>query len=136
MSERKIDNINDIDFAQLNCENLRVKYWTGQNQTEIRRQEKVSHYRHGAMTNLGNIELSVWFRLVQLLIIQNNEQELYDKLYDFYINHEMKHFNWCEKDIKAEKKRAVMDIYTRRLFDNPEWACYNDFKQYQKNSNS
>lgn len=132
----KIDNINDIDFAKLNHENLRVKYWTGQNKTEIRHQEKIDRYRHGAMTNLGDIELSVWIRLVKLLIIQSNEQELYKQLYDFYINHEMAHFNWNEKDIKKEKERAVMDIYTRRLFNNPEWACYNNFKQYQKNYNS
>ena len=115
----KIDSITQINAAQITRENLRYMYGTGQEIASKNSQgNKVSHYRTGVQTAMGDMEVSLWMELVQKLIEQENDQEIFEQLLEW------------EKDnnIGARTKhdilREAMQSYTYRIYDNKAWWDY------------
>ena len=71
----------EISSDGLKFEDLRKRYGTGRSYTiSGSGKNRVTGYRTGVMTNIGDIEVSQWERLVHELISRNQEEELYAHL--------------------------------------------------------
>lgn len=118
----KIDSINEIDTSLLTFENLRSHYGTGESVTTGTGRDKIRSYRTGMETNIGDIELSLWIRLVKDLIEQSGEQELYEKLKEY-----VSKFGFVKT--KDGLEEYALELFASRIFDNPEWVDYVPFNQ-------
>ena len=116
----KIDSITQIEPKQITRDNLRLHYGTGQEiVTKNSQGNKTSQYRSGVQTNLGDIEQSVWMELVQILIEQENDQEIFEQLLEWE-----KDNNHIEARTKNDFLREAMQSYTYRIYDNKAWWDY------------
>ena len=116
----KIDSITQIEPKQITRDNLRLHYGTGQEiVTKNSQGNKTSQYRSGVQTNLGDIEQSVWMELVQKLIEQENDQEIFEQLLEWE-----KDNNHKEARTKNDFLREAMQSYTYRIYDNKAWWDY------------
>lgn len=78
------------------------------------------------MTEIGDIEVSVWMQIVEYLIRKANEIELYNNLLE-WVTDTMK---WSENEI--ERKKYSLELHAARIFDNREWVDYIAFnKKYR-----
>ena len=72
-----MDNIGNTEHA-LTFAALRVHYYTGRScLISGEGRNKVFGYRHGVMTDIGDLPEAEWTRLAKQLIRQSGEQELY-----------------------------------------------------------
>lgn len=121
----KIDNITQIDFTQLTRENLRYMHGTGQEISFKNSQgNKVSNYRVGVQTALGDIEISLWMELVRKLIEQENDQEIFEQLLEWEMDN-----NHIGSKSKNDILREAMQSYTYRIYDNKAWVDYVRFNR-------
>ena len=101
----------EISSDGLKFEDLRKRYGTGRSYTiSGSGKNRVTGYRTGVMTNIGDIEVSQWERLVHELISRNQEEELYAHL-----------CQWI--------KETALWLHADRIFDNPKWRDYIPFNQ-------
>lgn len=121
-SSKKIDSIEHIDVSSLTYEDLSPHYGTGQAISKGTGRDKSYTYRHGQETNIGDIELSIWISLVKGLIERNGEQGLYEKLKEF-----MREYGFSRNE--EELEIDSLDMFARRIFDDPEWVNYLKFNQ-------
>ena len=119
----KIDSITQIAPTQITRENLRYMYGTGQAISFKNSQgNKVSNYRVGVQTALGDIEVSLWMELVRKLIEQENDQEIFEQLLEWE-----KDNNHIGSKTKNDLLREAMQSYTYRIYDNKAWVDYVHF---------
>lgn len=108
---------NNISFAD-----LRVHHWTGR--SILRSQcgrTKTYDYRNGAVTDLGDLELSEWAALAQGVIEKNEEQKLFGQLKSWLSRN---HFR-----TQSELLYEALSLHMARIFDNPKWVNYVSFNQ-------
>ena len=99
----KIDTITQIDSTQITVENLRYMYGTGQEIASKNSQGyKVSQYRNGVETALGDIEVSLGMELVQKLIEKENDQEIFEQLLEWETDN-----NHIESNTKNDMARRT-----------------------------
>ena len=116
----KIDTITQIDSTQITVENLRYMYGTGQELVSKNSQgNKVSRYRIGVETALGDIEVSLWMELVQKLIEKENDQEIFEQLLEWETDN-----NHIESNTKNDILRGALQSYTYRIYDKKGWWDY------------
>ena len=116
----KIDNITQIDPTRITRENLRFMYGTGQGISFKNSQgNKVSNYRVGVQTALGDMEVSLWMELVQKLVEQESDQEIFAQLLEWE-----KDNNHIGSKTKNDLLREAMKSYTYRIYDNKAWWDY------------
>lgn len=110
----------------LTFEKVSLKYGTGRSNTFNTPNGKKTSYRHGVMTEIGDIEVSVWMQIVEYLIRKANEIELYNNLLE-WVTDTMK---WSESE--AERRKYALELHAARIFDNPKWVDYIAFnKKYR-----
>ena len=124
MEYTRIDNINQVNLSDLTYARLNARYGTGIGWTEKKNGEKRNIYRHGIATELGDIEVSPWQRLVQLLIERENETGLFLQLKQWLGERCV----WCQTD-KKELHNYALKLFVARMFDNPEWVDYIQFNR-------
>lgn len=110
--------IEDLKFSD-----LRVHYGTGRSfLISGTGRDKKYGYRHGMMTDLGDLEISEWKALITALIEYHGEQELQEQL-----------LQWCRDggwpSRKDELEAHALELHAARLFDNPAWADYIPFNR-------
>ena len=116
----KIDSITQIEPKQITRDNLRLHYGTGQEiVTKNSQGNKTSQHRSGVQTNLGDIEQSIWMELVQKLIEQEHDQEIFEQLLEWE-----KDNNHIGARTKHDILREAMQSYTYRIYDNKAWWDY------------
>lgn len=118
-----INNFSEIESIKdsLTFEKVRDLYGTGRSNTFTTVQGKVTLYRHGVMTEIGDIEESVWMQIVESLIEKSQEVELYNNLLE-WVREKIK---WHESE--TERKKYALRLHASRIFDNPEWVDYKAF---------
>lgn len=84
---------------------------------------KKHSYRHGVMTKLGDIEITVWIQLMEQLIERSGEQWLQDALLQWGKEH-----NYT-KSPAAKLRETALELHSDRIFDDPEWVCYIPFNK-------
>ena len=107
-------------------EKVSLKYGTGRSNTFSTPNGKKVAYRHGVMTEIGDIEVSVWMQIVEYLIRKAKENELYNNLLEWVTDK----IKWSKNE--AERKKYALELHAARIFDKPEWVDYIAFnKKYR-----
>lgn len=119
----RIDSVSALDPASISFANLRWRYGTGVDISTGQGVYKKHSYRNGVMTELGDIEIKVWFHLAEQLIETSGEQWLLDAL----IQWEKEHGH--TKTSTAELRESALQLHIARIFDCPEWVCYIPFNK-------
>ena len=122
---RTVDRVEQLGDAELSFEKLRDQFRTFA-ECMIGKDifgRKIRKSRTGVQTDLGDIEISLWCRLVHSLIDEHNEHELFRHL-------EM----WASQKCLWLHDRQVIEAYAlelhaSRIFDDPLWADYVDFNE-------
>lgn len=113
-----MDNIGNTKHA-LTFAALRVHYYTGRSYLiSGEGRNKVFGYRHGVMTDIGDLPEAEWTRLAKQLIRQSGEQELYQQLFAW----EREQSHWEQSPSQFELD--VLSLHMARLPDNPAWCDF------------
>ncbi len=112
-------------IEELSFDDVRELHGTGRSyQVEKRRYEDKGYtYRHGIQTKIGDIELSVWYELVERMIRLKGQEELYNQLLT-WVEEEVA---WCKT--KEEVKDYALKLHAMQIFDDPEWVDYIPFNK-------
>lgn len=112
------------DPEELTFSDLRCHYPTGQSFVKYGSgRDRVYGYRHGIMTDLGNIEESEWIALVKQLIQKAGEEEIQEQLQRLAKDRCI----WLHT--KKGIERHALENHAARLFDNPQWVDYELFNR-------
>lgn len=113
-----------IQANGITFENLRYHYGTGRAYTiSGTGRNRVTGYREGVKTNLGDLEISEWMDLMQQLIEKSGEQAIYAALIEWLTEHNYR------KASKSEIAREAMVQHSYRIFDNEEWVDFIPFNR-------
>ena len=118
-----INNFSEIESIKDSLTFVKVKflYGTGRSNTFTTVHGKVTTYRRGVMTEIGDIEESVWMQIVEFLIKKSHESELYHNLFE-WIKERSK---WCASE--TERREYALRLHASRIFDDQEWVDYRAF---------
>lgn len=111
-------------IEELKFSDLRVRFGTGRAfLISGSGRDKKYGYRHGMMTDLGDLELSEWKRLINALIEYHGEQELQQQLR-----------TWAKAECpwlhgNDEIEEYALKLHAARIFDDPSWVDYIPFNQ-------
>ena len=84
--------------------------------------------RRGVLTNLGDLELSEWRRLMLDLIQRSGEMVLFEQL-----KHWVKD-NTYVKQTPQELEDYALRLHSHRIFENPNWVGYEAFNRIYRPS--
>lgn len=111
-------------IEELKFSDLRVRYGTGRSIfVSGSGRDKKYRYRYGAMTDLGDLEISEWKSLMNALIDYHGERELQEQLRQ-----------WSKTEClflhsKDEVEEYALELHASRIFDNPAWVDYIPFNR-------
>lgn len=124
--DKLINNESEINVSELTFGKLKSRGGTGRSYliSGSGRDRKMG-YRSGIMTEIGDIEISLWELLVYNLIIRSGERGLYENLLE-----------WCAKipflRSESERKSYALELHASRIFDDEKWVDYAAFnKRYR-----
>lgn len=124
MNRILIDNEKQVDESKLTFADLNVHYSTGQEQTiSGSGRDRKTRYRTGMQTNIGDIEISLWQKLVRNLIVRSEEQVLFKNLLQWEKEHSFYVSN--DKDLEGH----TMVLHAARIFDDKDWVHYKLFNE-------
>ena len=110
-------------ISDLGFEDLRSRFSTGQAYTKSGSgRDRVMGYRHGVMTNIGDLEESVWEALLRGLIHRSGEDELLRALIEWSAS-----APWLRTQKEIEK--YALELHSSRIFDNKNWVGYREFNE-------
>lgn len=122
---RTVDRVEQLGDADLSFEKLSDRFRTFA-ECMIGKDifgRKIRKSRTGVQTDLGDIELSLWCRLVHRLIDEHNEQELFRHL-EMWVS---------QKCLWIHDRQGIeayaLELHASRIFDDPLWADYVDFNE-------
>ena len=119
-----IDHLSQIP-EDASFPDLREMFQTGRSVRGLDGKRDIG-YRHGVMTELGDVEKSVWREAMLRLIDRSGERELFELLTDFVLG-----FGWFNNWSRTSMEDAEMyalQLHSSRIFENEAWACYQDFR--------
>lgn len=123
MSVVRLNSYTEVDLATISFSDLKWRYGTGIDTSTGKRQYKVHSYRNGVMTKLGDIEVSVWYQLMEKLIERENEQWLLDALIQWECEN-----GYDKKSVSTQRKKALQ-AHASRLFACPGWVGFVQFNK-------
>lgn len=117
----------NYDPETLTCADLRVHYGTGRSVlVSGSGRNRVTKYRTGFQTNIGDIEVSAWNDLMRTLITRLGEDALQRQLQQWL----KEHCAWIHTS--AEVEQEAQQLHASRIFDDPIWCDYIGFnRQYR-----
>lgn len=121
MISRLCDKLSEIPETA-SFQDLRPHFQTGRSvRLPSEWRGKKYGYRTGVMTDIGDIEISVW-RDAALRLIQNSgEMPIYNALVTWV----SQHTPWLRT--KQEFEIEALELHIRRIFEAPDWAGHNSF---------
>jgi len=120
--KKPIDSLEQLDLHNLKLLDIASLYRTLRVESEGRGRSRKIIARTGLMTNLGDIETSVWLSAIKILSRNAKEQYLLESMVEWY--KELRFFS-------SEKDNIIYayDLYCKRFFDCDDWADYIPFNQ-------
>lgn len=120
----------NYDPESLTCEDLRVHYGTGRGiHVSGSGRNRITKYRVGFQTNIGDIEVSVWMDLMRGLISRLGETEIQDHLRRWAKD------NCAWLHTPAQIEAYALELHAARIFENPNWCGFAEFSVRQGNEN-
>ena len=125
MTDPAINHESQIyDVDALTCEDLRVHFRTGRNiHISGSGRNRISKYRTGVLTNIGDIDIAVWTDLMRRLIARLGETELQEQLQQWV----KENCAWVHTVEQVEQ--YSLELHAARVFDDPTWISYTDFNR-------
>ena len=124
MPLKHIDSLQDIDLETVPAQALAQKVVSGQPRAMGTGHDKKKVYRHGAVTELGDIELSIWIRAAEYVVHREGWDE------------ELQHMTACFEaanlatSIQSSHSMAL-DAVLSGLFRDPKWVFFIEYnRQY------
>ena len=120
-----IDSEEQLKGKEITLPLLRVRYGTfhvraaGVDRIGRRR----FNNRIGKQTDLGDLEISLWKRLIKKAIEESGEMELFHHLLAWELQH-----NFAKRS-KEDVEENAMDLFAGRIFDNPLWVDFVPFNR-------
>lgn len=112
------------DPAALTFADLRCHFPTGRAFVKSGSgRDRVYGYRHGIMTDLGDIEESEWIALIQNLIQKSGEVEIQAQLRCWAKDR----CAWLHT--KQEIELYALKLHASRIFEDPQWVEYQLFNE-------
>lgn len=108
----------DEESKKAEFEKLKVHYNTGRDESyKNLAGDKVHKYRHGMMTDIGDIVIDNWIKMANELIDKYNERDIYEELLKY-------------SPFKNKKDCVInaLEMHMARMFENTEWVSYEKFK--------
>ena len=120
-------NMTQKPIGELKFSDLRVHYGTGWAvHISGTGRNKKFRYRHGMMTNLGDLEIYEWKSLLNALIEHHGEQETQQQLRQW----SRAECRWLHSEDEVEE--YALSLHAARIFEDPAWAGYVPFnRQYR-----
>lgn len=130
------DDINtllrDYEIGKLTYNDIRIHLWTGQDRSvyqkgaDGRNHLAKSMYRHGIMTDIGDIRADVWYELAKMLINREYDGWLTDALEEWYtyLSHKYNH-NVSKKEVWNDSMSGTIS----RIYDRESWVYYIPFNR-------
>ena len=78
------------------------------------------------MTELGDVEKSVWREAMLRLIDRSGERKLFELLTDFVLG--LGWFNNWSRTSMKDAEMYALQLHSSRIFENEEWVSYQDFR--------
>ena len=111
--------MNEYGTKEAAFADLRVHYGTARSYLiSGSGRNRVTGYRNGVMTNLGDLTLSEWTQKIQTLIAEHQEETLQENLLLWLREH-----NYT-RDSLQELREEALKLHAARIFDNPLWVSY------------
>lgn len=108
-------------IADLCYSDLAVRYHTGRSTVITGSgRNRVTGYRTGVMTELGDLELSVWQKLMMQLISRTGEDALFKSLVEW-----VSALPWLHSE--KETELYALELHAGRIFDDPTWKNFLTF---------
>lgn len=123
MSNVQRNSISEFNLETMSFSELAWGYATGISISKGQGRNKEYSYRNGVMTELGDIEESVWYQLMEKLIEREQEDWLLTALIQWEKEHNYQGLN------AADLRKQALHLHSVRLFDCPEWVCSLPFNQ-------
>lgn len=123
MNLQRIESASGLDPKSITFSNLGYQNQTGVYNTTGAGLLKTSGYRSGVVTELGDIEISVWRELIKQLITESGEQWLQDALFQWEKEHNYRH------DTLTELREKALKHHSMRIFDRPAWVDFIPFNE-------
>lgn len=119
----RIDSLTELDLSTIKLSDIAWRYSTGVAIPSGQGRQKTYRYRNGVMTKLGDIEEHIWYQLAEQIAKRDNEMWLVDAL-----------IVWMEENNRtgrspAKIRKDALDLYSVRIFDQPEWVSYITFNR-------
>lgn len=116
-----LSEIKDID--KLTFADIRWKFGTGISLDKYmgrgkQRQLVKKDYRHGVMTDIGDIREHIWYELAEALIKREQEEWLLEALIEHYKGSNL---------VGKNPKHYCLEIHSNRIFDSKDWVDYIPF---------
>lgn len=119
----RIEKVSELRPHLITFPNLRWKYGTGVAISTGEGRYKKHSYRNGVMTELGDIEESLWYQLMSQLIQRNSEQWLLEALIEWEKEQ-------CYRPLSlSEIRKEALHLHSVRIFDDPEWVDFLPFNR-------
>ena len=120
---KRIDKIDQLDLQALTAPDIRLRFWTGQAGHAFKRGEKITTYRTGIMTPLGDIEVSVWIQAAEALVEREHLQEEVEHITPYIEFPGDQQTAIRRQDLKIRALDAVLS----GLYRNPEWVRFVEY---------
>ena len=125
---QRIDAISQFDISSLSYQDIRWRYGTGIDQSTGKGYYKVVKYRNGVMTNIGDIELSVWLELAYKVIEAHGDLVLLTQMTEYLREYGLSS-RGKSRTFEKELKQEALQHCASQLHDNPEWVNFLQFNQ-------
>lgn len=107
----------------LTVEDLRVMHYTGRSNSHGYGRDKVTTYRSGIQTIIGDIELGQWQALMRDIIRRAGELELLEQLTEW----ELENTPWIHT--RKDTEQRALEAFADRWFDDPSHRNFAAFNQ-------
>lgn len=115
-----IDKYNGPEITEFS--DMRSHYGTGRAYRIPHPHKKLTGYRSGVQTDIGDIEVHEWRRLVTELIERKGEQELFKQLLEWEKEH-------CLTPEENDINHDALVLHARRIFDDEAWHHFIPFNE-------
>ena len=123
MKFQRVDSLDGIDVSALTFADIAYGVGSGVSLCRGQGRYKSYSYRRGVITDLGDVEESLWRKLAEQVIEAHGEGWLLKALETWYKEHNYARYSASDLHMQA------LNSHSTRLFDREEWVDYLSFNQ-------